>query len=274
MFKKFIFLLLLLVQPWAWAELNAADNVLLPKNSSLKFLGQKVENRGMAYYEDPYFFEGQAKIRGLLYARWFPIGLNGNGGHSHRLELHFFPEKSELVHLPLLIKDEYQKENERDINLTNSSEESKKLVAKYFDNIPENFFKYEEGELKQPFIATIEEYGSFIDYDARFYEAKLVSLKKIAKNKGKGALIEQNIWYSEYGPPRIGIYMVKSEDGYANLRAAPSTNAKVLMKSSNGDHYHKIKTVNDWLYVESYNENEPIKGYIHKSQVVARYYSN
>ena len=256
--KCIILSFLLLLNSLVFADLLPSDNVALPKNSQMKFLGEDSENGA-------YEFKGRVSLKGFLVAGWV-INWNGDdvvnkGRARHILELRFIPEKNQLALLPSLKKDVYRN-SDRTIILSNGAKERKALVKKYFNNIPNNFFKDEEGVLGREAVVTLDEYRTFVECDSRHFYAKLIAVEKIATNArlvgkeegcGKGFAVD--------------LYTVKSKDGYTNLRSAPDKNAKVLAKMPNDVTFEKIKTRGDWFYVEQ-TDKPKVKGYIHKSQVL------
>ena len=254
--KKLALLLLCLTSPFATAALLPSDNVILPANSPIAFLGVNSENGA-------YHFKGQAKLNGLLTAGWIKDSVNSNGKIIHRLELHFFPEVTQVALLPSLIADDYETADKRMIVLSNSEKESKKLVEQYFTGIPANFFEHEEGVLKQPVSAVIEGYNTYVECDSRYYTARLVAVEKITKNSS--APVKSSGCSSEYA---IDMYSTQSKDGYVNLRAKPNAKSDILRQMPNNEILEKINTSGNWLYVKLYQAPN-ITGYVHKSQIVA-----
>lgn len=236
-------------------ELISSDNVIAPKASKISFLGQQKEAGG-------YLFQGKIKIRGLLEAGWRQRDLDNKGLITHELELHFYPEKSQVALLPSLRADTYQKTDSRLIVLDNSSKEAESIVKKYFHNIPEHFFKYEEGILKQPAIVILDNYKTYVECDNRYYSATLVSLEKV--DNIKNDLVKSDGCMINFEPD---IYLVHSKDGYANLRKSPNSSSSVIMKLTNDTILEKIKTDHNWFCIKLYNNENHIEGYIHNSQV-------
>lgn len=254
--KRLVLLLFCLTSPFATAALLPSDNVTLPTHSPIAFLGINSENGA-------YHFKGQAKLNGLLTAGWVKESVSHDGKIIHRLELHFFPEVTQVALLPSLITDDYETADKRMIVLSNSEEESKKLVEQYFTGIPASFFGHEEGVLKQPVSAILEGYNTYIECDSRYYIARLVSVEKIKKNNS--VLVKSSGCGSEYA---IDMYRTQSKDGYVNLRAKPNAKSDVLRQMRNDETLEKINTSGNWLYVKLYQEPNII-GYVHKSQIVA-----
>ena len=64
------------------------------------------------------------------------------------------------------------------------------------------------------------------------------------------------------------IYIVKSKDGYANVRNLNSSSSPILEKLSNGTKVIKYSEKGEWYYIEfTANGLGEDYGYIHKSQV-------
>ena len=65
------------------------------------------------------------------------------------------------------------------------------------------------------------------------------------------------------------IYIVKSKDGYANVRNLNSSSSPILEKLSNGTKVIKYSEKGEWYYIEfTANGLGEDYGYIHKSQVI------
>ncbi len=241
-----LFFLLVTGSP-AFAKLLPSSNVILPKHSQIKFLGKNSEN-------GTYEFKGRVTLKGSLVAGWV---IDGEGDD---FELRFIPKKNQLALLPSLKKDVYR-DFGRVIILTNGAKKPEQLVKKYFNNIPNNFFKYSEGVLEQEAEVTLDEYRTFVECDRRHFYAKLIAIEKTV---GNARLMGQE--EGEAQGFAVDFYMVNSKDGYANLRRTADKNGKILARIPNDVMFEKIKTEGDWFYVQQTDKPE-LKGYVHKSQV-------
>jgi hypothetical protein len=254
--KPLMLLLLCLCCPLSNAKLLTSNNVVLPDSSPMTFLGVNEENQA-------YLFKGQAKLSGLLTAGWIKNFGDDSDKISHRLELRFYPQITQVSQLPSLKNDPYQDASERMIVLSHSQTETRKLVLQHFSHIPDNFFKYQEGVLKQPASVIIDRYQTYVECDSRSYTAKLVSAEKIASNKAPLAL--GSGCNSEYS---LDMYITQSKDNYVNLRAQANAKSDILRQMPNNESLEKISTSGNWLYVRLYQE-PTITGYVHKSQIIA-----
>ncbi|WP_434777066.1 hypothetical protein [Neisseria sp. Ec49-e6-T10] len=254
MMKKVMLILCCMLSQMALAKLVDSDNVELPSGSTVQLL--EVDSKNGAYR-----FRGQIKLKGLLTAGWV-AKYDMDGQRVKDLELHFYPQSDQVAFLPALKQDDYENAKSRLIIVNRLNKENKQFVQVFFNHIPSNFFKYEEGVIKQPAIVILDEYTTYVECDSRYYEAKLVSIEKLLKNDLP--LVKKSGCSTQYA---IDVYTTYAKDGFVNLRTEPKKCSKVVMQLANDKLLEKIYTSDNWFYVQLFEKPE-VKGYVHKSQVV------
>ena len=241
----------------------ANNNIVIPAESQMKYTGQHKAS-------SMFLFQGTQQLSGQLRVRW-----HGETGTKKTIYLDFMPDQKSIATLPY-IQDEYNNNPKiihlNILNFTHDSlsdqndQKNRKIVKYHFKNIPQNFWRYQEGVLQAPISITIGQFAMGVECDRRYYYATIVALKPMQKTS---ASFPDATGCSEYGFDDR--YATSSKDGYVNLRSNASTQSKIIAKLPNHTHILKIRTENDqWYYVQTGHpdqKNNRLKGYIHKSQL-------
>ena len=205
---------------------------------------------------DEYIFRGKEKLDGRLRARWY-----GEYGHKV-IYLDFLTNQSGQNKLPYL--NDIYNENKKVIILNSEIPDriNSKLVQKLFSNVPDSFWRYQEGILETSAQIEIDNLKIGGDCDRRYYYATIINAERIKQIK-----------LSFPDEASCGTYMFEdrfvtsSVDGYVNLRSQPNTQGTIIEKLPNNTSVVKIKTEGggNWFFVQLYQSKK--KGYIHKSQL-------
>lgn len=237
----------------AWADVTAAENVVLPLNGHFSLIEEHDREPGA------YFFEGSVKLRGQLEVGWVIDGVLENGEIVHYLQMHFIPEQNELASLPHLKQGGYNINADMIIINSENIEES---VRRYFPDVSEHFFNNKESVLSMPVQAVIDAYGTYADGNCQYFSARFVNVETL--NEPLGDLAKKQCSVLNFAKDML---ITKSSDGYVNLRSDASSSSEILQQLPNNTFLAKMETRGNWFLVTWVDAPE-VRGFVHKSQVV------
>ena len=237
-------------------------SLVIPKNTSLV---KTKSDSGITK------FKGKISLNGTLRAYWGrPLEfLDSDEEVNSNLKvvyIDFKPDSPSIGKLPYI--DGY-KPNKVDLNYSartmKSSRQSEKLIKTIFKNIPNNFWRNQEGYLTISTTVLFDQYEIEKMCDRGYYSANLLKVDNRLKNQQYEFLSNDDEGCLGY---MLGInYNVSSKDGFANFRKTPEIKGNILKRLPDGTSVIKINTSTDgnWYFVRLHNSNQT--GYIHKSQL-------
>ena len=202
----------------------------------------------------------QQNVRGVLSLYWrenqVRLALNSDAASQQQLYRNT-PNPKALAHTRADMKFV-------DLHWRGSEAQLQHSVQAAFGELTQPFWQQRRGILNLPAQVRIQNFQLYnAECDQYYFQADLISLARDTNSKTEPIYAD-----SCANGIQLEQYTVSAQDGYANLRAAPNTNAAVLQRLRKGSKLVALAQQGAWLQVQSMgtDRNSAI-GFVHQSQV-------
>ncbi|EAA6070904.1 SH3 domain-containing protein [Salmonella enterica subsp. enterica] len=154
------------------------------------------------------------------------------------------------------------------IMMESKQDDIKKIINKYFINIPKSFFEYKEGHVESIGDIIVDGLSPTEECGDKFSYANFISFNPVVSTEKIDIDVIQRATICEDSYPYIVGYTLKPDVKEVYLRKKPSIDADINGTVSERDVLIKIKTINkDWVLVGVYDSKGSdlvgkLKGYV------------